>query len=55
MNKDFLMPLITMLPLLGSRLINWQGHIVGSDNVRGYKNIRHRSQQKLRRLARQHR
>jgi len=46
-----LMPLLTLLPMLGSSLINWQGDLIGSDDVRGYKRIRHRSQNKLRRLA----
>ena len=54
-NLKLLMPLITMLPLLGSPLINWQGDLIGSDDVRGYKRIQHRSQKKLRRLARQRR
>ena len=50
-----LMPLLTLLPMLGSSLINWQGDLIGSDDVRGYKRIRHRSQNKLRRLARSRR
>ena len=51
----FLMPLATMLNFLGSPIFNWQGDMAGSDDVRGYKRIHHRSQKKLRRLQAQNR
>ena len=51
-STKLLMPLMTLLPFLGSPLINWQGDLIGSDDVRGYKRIHHKSQKKLRRLVR---
>ena len=47
-----LLPMLTLVSMFGSRAINWQGDLVGSDNIREYKRIRHRSQGKKRRLAR---
>jgi len=54
MKKILRLP-ITLLSMLGSRLINWQGDVPLSDDIRAYKRIRHRSQNKLRRLAKRRR
>lgn len=51
-NAKFLLPLIMILPLRGSRLINLESYMLGSSDVRDYKRIHHRSQKKLRRLGR---